>query len=189
MNTTTIRSSFFAIAAIGVMGLLVAPASAQSTGPAHTGFDPNAPMGGHYHEGEVGEKLMALETSFKCNCGSCGLDVHTCQFQMQCGTAPVWSQRIRESLERGETMEAIEASFVADFGKTVFLAPPAEGFNLVGYFLPVIAIVTAGMLIGLLTRGGTRREDLIPVEVVSDDEAAKLREAMKKLDELESPDW
>ena len=86
-------------------------------------------------------------------------------------------------------MEAIEASFVADFGKTVFLAPPAEGFNLVGYFLPVIAIVTAGMLIGLLTRGGTRREDLIPVEVVSDDEAAKLREAMKKLDELEGPDW
>ena len=185
MNTTTIRSSFFAIATIG---LLVAPAGAQSTGPTHAGFDPNASMGGHYHEGEVGEKLMALESAFRCNC-SCGLDVHTCQFQMQCGTSPVWSQRIRESLERGETVEAIEASFVADFGKAVFLAPPVEGFNLVGYFLPVFAIVTAGMLIGLLTRGGMRREDLVPVENLSDDEAAKLREAMKKLDELESPDW
>ena len=185
MRTTTIRSSLFAVAA---MGLLVGPATAQSTGPAHTGFDPNAPMGGHYHEGEVGEKLLALESNFKCSCG-CGLDVHTCQFQMQCGTSPVWSLRIRESLERGETVEAIEASFVADFGKTVLLLPPAEGFNLVGYFLPVFAIVTAGMLIGLLIRGGMLREDLVPVEDLSADEAEKLRQAMKKLDELESPDW
>jgi len=136
----------------------------------------------------VGKKLMALESAFKCDCG-CGLDVHTCQFQMQCGTSPVWSVRIRESLERGETVEAIEASFVADFGKAVFLAPPAEGFNLVGYLLPVFAILTAGMLIGVLTRGGMRREDLVPVENVSEDEAEKLREAMKKLDESESPDW
>jgi hypothetical protein len=45
------------------------------------------------------------------------------------------------------------------------------------------------MLIGLLTRGGMRREDLVPVENVSEDEAEKLREAMKKLDESESPDW
>ena len=185
MNMTTIRSSFFAIAA---MGLLVVPIHAQSTGPSHAGFDPSAPMGGHFHEGELGEKLMLLETNLKCDC-SCGLDVHTCQFQMQCGVSPGWSQRIRESLERGETVEAIEASFVANFGKTVQMAPPVEGFNLVGYFLPVIAIVTAGMLIGLITRGGMRREGLVPVEQLSDEEAAKLREAMKKLDELERPDW
>ncbi len=185
MNMSTIRSSFFAIAATG---LLVVPIQAQSSGPSHAGFDPNAPMGGHFHEGEIGEKLMLLERNFKCNC-SCGLDVHTCQFQMQCGVSPGWSQRIRASLERGETVEAIEASFVADFGKTVQMAPPVEGFNLVGYFLPVIAIVTAGMLIGLVTRGGMGRQGLVPVEEVSDEEAAKLREAMKKLDELERPDW
>ena len=29
--------------------------SAQSTGPTHAGYDPNATMGGHYHEGELGE--------------------------------------------------------------------------------------------------------------------------------------
>jgi hypothetical protein len=185
MNSTTIRSSFFAIAATG---LLVAPMNAQSTGPSHAGFDPNAPIGGHYHEGEVGENLLRLETNFKCSCG-CGLDVHTCQFQMQCGTSPVWSLRIRESLERGETVEAIEASFVADFGKMALMAPPVEGFNLLAYFLPVIAIVTAGMLIGLLTRGGMGRKGLVPVEHLSEDEEEKLREAMKNLDELESPDW
>jgi len=185
MNAKTIRSTFFTIAASGVLAV---PAGAQSTGPVHDGFDPNAPREGHFHEGEIGEKLLLLESNLKCNCG-CGLDVHSCQFQMQCGTSPGWSIRIREALEAGETMEAIEASFVADFGKTVLMLPPAEGFNLVGYLLPAFAIVSAGMLIGLVTRSGTRREDLVPVETLSDDQAARLQEAMKKLDELESPDW
>ena len=31
--------------------LLVAPALAQSTGPSHAGYDPNAPLDGHYHDG------------------------------------------------------------------------------------------------------------------------------------------
>lgn len=185
VNMKSIRSSFFAVAAVG---LLVGPANAQSKGPTHAGFDPNAPIGGHYHEGELGDKLMVLESALKCNCG-CGLDVHTCQFQMQCGTSPVWSQRIRASLEQGDSVEVIQAGFVSDFGKAVLLAPPVEGFNLVAYFLPVLGIVTAGMLIGLLTRGGTRREDLVPVEAVSDEEAKKLQDAMRKLDEMESPDW
>ena len=35
--------------------LLVAPVRAQSTGPSHAGFDPNASLGGHYHEGELGD--------------------------------------------------------------------------------------------------------------------------------------
>ena len=185
VNMKSIRSSFFAVAAVG---LLVGPANAQSKGPTHTGFDPNAPIGGHYHEGELGDKLMVLESALKCDCG-CGLDVHTCQFQMQCGTSPVWSQRIRASLERDESVDVIQASFVSDFGKAVLLAPPVEGFNLVAYFLPVLGIVTAGMLIGLLTRGGTRRKDLVPVEAVSDEEAKKLQDAMRKMDEMESPDW
>ena len=185
VNMKSIRSSFFAVAAVG---LLVGPANAQSKGPTHAGFDPNAPIGSHYHEGELGDKLMVLESALKCNCG-CGLDVHTCQFQMQCGTSPVWSQRIRASLERDESVDVIQASFVSDFGNAVLLAPPVEGFNLVAYFLPVLGIVTAGMLIGLLTRGGRRREDLVPVEAVSDEEAKKLQDAMRKLDEMESPDW
>ena len=64
--------------------------SAQSTGPTHAGYDPNATVGGHYHEGELGEKLLILESALKCNCG-CGLDVHSCQFQMQCGTCLLYT--------------------------------------------------------------------------------------------------
>lgn len=167
---------------------LALPLSAQSVGPRHDGYDPNAPQSGHFHEGELGEKLMILETALKCNCG-CGLDLHSCQFQMQCGTSPGWTQRIRDSLEAGESVDAIQASFVADFGTQVLMLPPPEGFNLLGYFLPGVAILTAGMMIGLVIRGGPTREALVPITQVTDEDAARLRAALHKLDEAESPDW
>ena len=167
---------------------LAAPALAQSTGPVHTGYDPNAPIGGHYHEGELGEKLLIIESALKCNC-SCGLDVHSCQFQMQCGVSPGWSQRIQRELQAGQDVEAIKAGFVAEFGTKVLMAPPPEGFNLLGYLLPAFAIVTAGMLVGLIVRGGTTRRALAPVEQLTDEESERLRAAMRRLDQEEGPDW
>lgn len=164
------------------------PAVAQSSGPSHAGYDPNATVGGHYHEGELGDKLMILESALKCNCG-CGLDVHSCQFQMQCGTSPVWSARIRQSLEAGQSVDVIQAGFVGEYGTEVLMLPPAEGFNLLGYFLPAAAILSAGMLVGVLARGRATHEALAPVEQLSADEEAKLRAAMLSLDESESPDW
>lgn len=144
---------------------------------------------GHYHEGEFGATYLAVEQSLKCNCG-CGLDVHSCQYQMQCGTSPEWSARIRRDLEAGLTPDSIRATFVAEFGPTVLMAPPAEGFNLVGYFLPALAIVTAGGLVALVIRGGGRRRDAVaPVEHLSDAEQARLAAELKKLEQSESPDW
>jgi cytochrome c-type biogenesis protein CcmH/NrfF len=175
--------------ALATLALAAAPVLGQSTGPSHAGFDPNAPTGGHYHEGEIGEKLMLLETSLKCDCG-CGLDVHSCQFQMQCGTSPVWSVRIREALERGETVEAIQAGFVADFGTRVLMAPPREGFNLVGYFLPAVGILTIGMLVGLLIRSGAAgRPRPAAATRIDEHDEARLREALRKLEAEETPDW
>ena len=165
-----------------------APLAAQSTGPRHDGYDPSAPIGEHFHEGELGEKLLVLERAIKCQC-SCGLDLHSCQYQMQCGYSPGWSQRIRQELEAGSDMETIQAGFVADFGTQVLMSPPAEGFNLVGYLLPALAIVTAGMLVGLLARGGTSKRTLAPVESFSDEDEERLRTELRKLEETESPDW
>jgi cytochrome c-type biogenesis protein CcmH/NrfF len=184
-STGAVSLTLLVLLGIGV----AAPVAAQSVGPVHRGYDPNAQIGGHFHVGELGEIALALEYSLKCDCG-CGLDVHSCQFQMQCGTSPVWSERIRRSLEAGESAEAIQASFVADFGTTVLMSPPAEGFNLVGYFLPSVAIITAGMFIGLFLRGrATGRGALAPVTELDDEDAERLRVALRTLDEAEGPDW
>lgn len=182
------RISFSGVTMAAVAMAFALPLAGQSVGPSHAGYDPTAPTGSHFHEGELGEKLMILETALKCSCG-CGLDVHSCQFQMQCGTSPAWSARIRDALEAGQSVEVIQASFVADFGVPVLMMPPPEGFNLLAYFLPAMAIVTAGMLVGLIVRGGVGHEALVPVEQLSDADAERLSAAMAKLDEDESPDW
>lgn len=167
-----------------------APLAAQSTGPVHLGYDSNAPLGTHLHEGELGEIALILERKLGCQCGSCALDVHSCQFQMRCGTAPAWSERIRRSLEEGQSPEALEASIVAEFGPGVLMSPPAEGFNLVGYLLPSVGIVTAGMLIGLFLRGRAagRERPALGTEL-SNEDLDRLREALRRLDETEGPDW
>ena len=166
----------------------IAAQSTESTGPVHLGYDPAAPRDGHVHVGEIGERLFSAEERIKCNCG-CGFVVHTCQFQMQCGVSPSWTQRIMQSLEAGQSVEAIEAGFVADYGLTVLMAPPPEGFNLVGYFLPALAIVSVGLLLGLLVRGGPSRERVASGTEVSAADEERLRDALRKLDEAEGPDW
>jgi cytochrome c-type biogenesis protein CcmH/NrfF len=176
---------------VATLGLAMAgPVAAESsTSHPQSVFDATRPPGGHYHEGELGEKLLIVEHSIRCNC-SCGLDVHSCQFQMQCGVSPGWSQRIMQQLQAGETVEAIQAGFVADFGGTVLMSPPAEGFNLVGYLLPSVAIITAGMLIGLIVRAGAsgRTRPARVAELGAEDEE-RLRDALRQLDEAEGPDW
>ena len=144
--------------------------------------------GGHYHEGLTGDQLLVVERNLKCNC-SCGLDVHSCQFQMQCDVSPAWTQRILRDLEAGQTPEAIQASFVADYGMTVLMAPPAEGFNLVGYLLPGFTILAAGALIAVVGRGRMRGREPAPITEVSDEDAERLRAEWQKLDRSESPDW
>ncbi len=79
-----------------------------------------------------------------------------------------------DALERGETVEAIQASFVADFGTQVLMAPPREGFNLVGYFLPGVGILTIGILVGFLIQNGAARRER-PVGVMAVDEADQER--------------
>lgn len=174
--------------ALAWVAAAAAPLAGQSTGPTHEGYDPNAPVGGHYHEGELGEKSLYLEHRLRCNC-SCGLDAHSCQFQMQCGVSPVWAARIRRQLAAGDDIETIEAGFVAEFGTQVLMAPPPEGFNLLGYLMPGAAILMSGVLVGLVARGGAKTEAPAPAGPVSPEEEARLREAMRALDEAEGPDW
>lgn len=168
------------------LALTLAPRLAAQSAPTPTTYGPSGP-GGHYHEGLTGDQLLVVERNLKCNCG-CGLDVHSCQFQMQCEVSPGWTQRIRRDLEAGMTPEAIQASFVADYGMTVLMAPPPEGFNLVGYLLPGFTILAAGTLI-VAARGRMKTRELAPVTEVSDEDAERLRAEWQKLDKSESPDW
>lgn len=167
------------------------PAAPAQTAQALTPVPDSLKLVGHFHTGSLGQKYLLIEQSLRCNCG-CGLDVHSCQFQMQCGTSPEWSRYIREQLNAGQTPDVITASFVSDFGGTVLMAPPATGFNLVGYFLPAFAILVAGTLVGLAIRGGAGRQPepvRVSPEDLSPEDRAKLAAELKRMEQAESPDW
>ncbi len=142
---------------MGLVAVMLLASVVPAVGRVQTSSVPPVQMGSargvpeEAYEGPYGEKLLFLEHSIRCSCG-CNLDVHTCQLQMQCGTSPEWSKRILRELEEGKTEEVILAGFVSDFGRSVLMAPPAEGFTWVGYLLPATTIVIGAMAIGLLLR-------------------------------------
>ncbi len=142
-----------------------------------------------FQGGPLEAEAVAIERTIRCNCG-CGLDVHSCLFAMQCGTSPKWAERIRRELKAGKTPDAIKAGFVADFGQTVLMEPPATGFNLVGYLLPGMAILMVGAFVGLLVQRGARPAEVeVSADAFSDAELERVREAMRRMDESERPDW
>lgn len=170
-----------------------AAASAQQTPGVQELLPPSAAgrtvLPGHDHSGPDSDALLRIEQRLRCTCG-CGLDPHTCQFQMQCGTSPVWSERIMAELERGREEEVILAGFVSDFGSRVLMAPPAEGFNWLGYLLPWAAVLAAGSAIGAYF---WRRETPDPAPAgegreVSPEEWARLREQIRRIEEEEFPE-
>ncbi len=175
------------LAALPVLALVaLAPLSGQqSQTEPHPGYDPTVQWD-HSHEGPHGEALLRLEKALHCSCG-CTLDAHLCQSQMQCGTSPVWSQRILALLEEGESDEVILAGFVSDFGTSVLMAPPLEGFNWVGYFLPWIAILGAAGVIGVVVGRGVRRTESIPTtRRVSPEEWDRIQQELDRMKEDEA---
>lgn len=164
-----------------------APQEPLSTGPSHAGYSDAVTMR-HSHDGPHGEDLLRIEQMIRCTCG-CTLDTHICQYQMQCGESPVFTQRILAALEAGESEEVILAGFVADFGADIVNTPPNEGFNRVGYIMPWVALALSGILIGLFLRRnvtrGRERERVVASDL-SDKEWDRLRKEMKALDR---EDW
>lgn len=62
------------------------------------------------------------------------------------GVTASMKREIHERLARGESEEQILAHFVSVYGTQVLAQPPARGFNLLVYVLPVLAFL-AGMLV------------------------------------------
>jgi cytochrome c-type biogenesis protein CcmH/NrfF len=162
-------------------------------GETHREVSPTSAQAGeweHIHEGPYGEALLRVERELRCNCG-CMLDVHSCQFQMQCGTSPQWSQRILRLLEDGQSEDAILAGFTAEFGPNVRMTLPTQGFNWVGYLLPWTAIlVVGGLVVGFLRRrvAPANADPDRGISRVSTEDWERIREELRRLEDEEKAD-
>ncbi|MDZ4798812.1 MAG: cytochrome c-type biogenesis protein CcmH [Bryobacteraceae bacterium] len=81
----------------------------------------------------VGDKLA-------CKCGSCNNTVATCQM-LECHYTSPARTKIATQLKEGKSDQAIIDGFVKEVGLAALAAPPAEGFNLLGYVMPFAAIL------------------------------------------------
>lgn len=55
-----------------------------------------------------------------------------------------WRAEIRAQLSQGKTEEEIQQYFVERYGARVLAEPPSEGFNLIIWLLPILAVVVGG---------------------------------------------
>jgi cytochrome c-type biogenesis protein CcmH len=136
-------------------------------------------------ERDNAEEIKAIERRLRCTCG-CNLDVYTCRTtDFTCGVSPEMHREVLGLWEGGQTAEEIIAAFVAQHGEAVLMAPPKEGFNLVGYAMPFAAVTAGFAALLLFLRHHARRSTLIaaaaPTSSVdaTDDELARLADELQ----------
>jgi cytochrome c-type biogenesis protein CcmH len=82
-----------------------------------------------------------------CQCG-CGLTVANCNHP-QCSFSVPLRLEIEAMILHGETREQILAHYRHKFGEKILSAPTTEGFNLLAWTMPFVAIVLGGGFIAL----------------------------------------
>lgn len=135
--------------------------------------------------------VIAIERRLRCTCG-CTLDVYTCRTtDFTCTDSPAMHQEVMERRTKGEDPETIIAAFVAREGQAILMAPPAEGFDLVGYVVPGLAMAAGVVaLVAWISRRRSRESAAtVPVAAeaapgpLDDAERERLRRA---LDDVEA---
>ncbi len=86
---------------------------------------------------------------------------------------------IRERLAAGDSPEQVKAYFVEKYGLWILLAPPRQGFNLLVWVVPFVALGAGLVLVLLLVRRWSRRPaDASPVPAPDDAMRARIHREM-----------
>lgn len=96
------------------------------------------------------EVIKGIERQLKCTCG-CNLDIFTCRTtDFTCTYSPELHKEVVALYEAGSTPEQVLEAFVAKYGEQALMAPPPKGFNLAGYLLPSVLVLTAGTVLAIV---------------------------------------
>jgi cytochrome c-type biogenesis protein CcmH len=129
------------------------------------------------------EERDAFEHRIRCQCG-CTLDVFTCRTtDFSCQVSPAMHRDIMAMIAGGHTAEEITATLRGVYGDRVLMAPPKEGFNIVGYLLPGVGIAIGAIALLFVLRGLGGSKAAAPAAGggidASPDELAKLNAAVR----------
>ena len=129
----------------------------------------------------------AVEHRIRCQCG-CTLDVYTCRTtDFSCQVSPSMHRDVMGLVSGGYTAQEILDAFVGVYGERVLMAPPAAGFNLLGWVAPFVALGGGTLLVSVLLRNWRRpapaastlsSRNARPTDA-TDDELARLEAAIR----------
>lgn len=103
-------------------------------------------------------EVKKVSENFVCQC-SCNHQLSGCGM-LHCGSANPLRSEIDQKLQAGMTEEQIVDDFVAKYGGVILSAPTGEGFDLVAWTLPVVALMAGLLVLYRVVRVWTRRRPL-----------------------------
>jgi cytochrome c-type biogenesis protein CcmH len=80
----------------------------------------------------------------------------------QSAAADEMRAEIRARLQAGRSREEILEAFVAQYGERILAVPPAHGYKLILYVLPVVLLIGSALLLGVIVRRMAGRTALAP---------------------------
>ncbi len=83
-----------------------------------------------------GELVERITGNLVCVCGCANMLVRNCE----CSTAATMTREVREVVLAGGTEQEVYGAFKEKYGVTVMAAPGIEGFNLLAWVLPFLAL-------------------------------------------------
>jgi cytochrome c-type biogenesis protein CcmH/NrfF len=125
----------------------------------------------------VGDKLA-------CKCGACNNTVATCQM-LECHYSLPARERIAEMQKAGADDKTIVDAFVKEGGLAALAAPPTEGFNLLAWVMPFIAISFGLVAIAIWFKRFAGRRQLAPVRTETEIDPRIQQRMDRELEELE----
>jgi cytochrome c-type biogenesis protein CcmH len=97
-----------------------------------------------------------LEHRIRCQCG-CTLDVFTCRTtDFACRVSPAMHRDVMSLVEGGYSAQEIIDEFVRVYGERALMAPTKEGFNLLGWVTPFLAVGGGALAVFALLRSWRR---------------------------------
>jgi cytochrome c-type biogenesis protein CcmH len=89
----------------------------------------------------------------------------TCGTTLELSNAPAANQIrrfVRARIAAGDSKSEIEDKLVAEFGRGVLASPPKEGFDLLAWVLPLLALGLGAAVIGVLVVRWSRSRESAP---------------------------
>ncbi|MBF0171204.1 MAG: cytochrome c-type biogenesis protein CcmH, partial [Nitrospinae bacterium] len=118
----------------------------------------------------------------------CKTTLKTCP-HINCDFSIPRKKEILKMLDEGADYDTVVKAMVARFGEQILPAPTKEGFNLVGYLLPFVAILSVGAVLVRQMGQWARRGKAASPEVPAARQGEAPDEAVRRKMEQELADF